>query len=79
LHLIFQQLDKDAKAEVDAAVEEAKASPEPLIKDLWTDIYFKGTEPPTMRGREREEVCVISFHRFASSGNSPPRQQVHRY
>ncbi|KAJ7474535.1 mitochondrial pyruvate dehydrogenase E1 component beta subunit [Mycena galericulata] len=52
----LKQLDKDAKAEVDAAVEEAKASPEPLIKDLWTDIYYKGTEPPFMRGREREEV-----------------------
>jgi len=52
----LKQLDKDAKAKVDAAVEEAKASPEPLIKDLWTDIYYKGTEPPYMRGREREEV-----------------------
>ncbi|KAJ7484320.1 mitochondrial pyruvate dehydrogenase E1 component beta subunit [Mycena latifolia] len=52
----LKQLDKDAKAEVDEAVEEAKASPEPLIKDLWTDIYYKGTEPPYMRGREREEV-----------------------
>ncbi|KAJ7034546.1 mitochondrial pyruvate dehydrogenase E1 component beta subunit [Mycena alexandri] len=52
----LKQLDKDAKAEVDAAVEEAKASPEPEIKDLWTDIYYKGTAPPYMRGREREEV-----------------------
>lgn len=52
----FQALDKAAKAEVDAAVEEAKASPEPSTKDLWTDIYYKGTEPPFMRGREREEV-----------------------
>lgn len=52
----LQKIDKDAKAEVDAAVEEAKQSPEPLVKDLWTDIYFKGTEPPFMRGREREEV-----------------------
>ncbi|KAJ6608248.1 dehydrogenase E1 component-domain-containing protein [Mycena sp. CBHHK59/15] len=52
----LKQLDKEAKAEVDAAVEEAKASPEPLVKDLWTDIYYKGTEPPYMRGREREEV-----------------------
>ncbi|KAG5641411.1 hypothetical protein DXG03_005267 [Asterophora parasitica] len=57
-------LDKEAKAEVDAAVEEAKASPEPEIKDLWTDIYYKGTEPPSMRGREREEVSVV----FHSSG-----------
>lgn len=55
----LQQLDKQAKAEVDAAVEESKASPEPSPEDLWPDIYYKGTEPPFMRGREREEVrCV---------------------
>jgi len=52
----LKQIDKDAKAEVDKSVEEAKASPEPESKDLWTDIYYKGTEPPFMRGREREEV-----------------------
>ncbi|KAI0263474.1 pyruvate dehydrogenase e1 component alpha subunit [Gloeopeniophorella convolvens] len=52
----LKAIDKAAKAEVDQAVEEAKASPEPLLKDLWTDIYYKGTEPPFMRGREREEV-----------------------
>ncbi|KAF8897305.1 dehydrogenase E1 component-domain-containing protein [Infundibulicybe gibba] len=52
----LKQIDKNAKAEVDEAVEEAKASPEPLLKDLWSDIYYKGTEPPSMRGREREEV-----------------------
>lgn len=52
----LQHIEKDAKAEVDLAVEEAKASPEPTPKDLWTDIYYKGTEPPLMRGREREEV-----------------------
>lgn len=40
-------------------MEEAKKSPEPDPKDLWTDIYYKGTEPPFMRGREREEVCVL--------------------
>ena len=57
----LKQLDKDAKAEVDAAVAEAKESPEPLIKDLWTDIYYKGTEPPSMRGREREEVSLQFF------------------
>lgn len=52
----LQKLDKEAKAEVDQAVEEAKASPQPLEKDLWTDVYYKGTEPPFLRGREREEV-----------------------
>jgi hypothetical protein len=49
-------MDRDAKAEIDRSVEEAKASPPPELKDLWTDIYYKGTEPEFMRGREREEV-----------------------
>jgi pyruvate dehydrogenase E1 component alpha subunit len=53
---IIQALDKAAKEEVDKAVEEAKASPNPRPEDLWTDIYYKGTAPPIMRGREREEV-----------------------
>ncbi|TCD67038.1 alpha subunit of pyruvate dehydrogenase [Steccherinum ochraceum] len=52
----LKKIDKEAKSTVDAAVEEAKASPVPLEKDLWTDIYYKGTEPPFMRGREREEI-----------------------
>ncbi|THH31103.1 hypothetical protein EUX98_g3067 [Antrodiella citrinella] len=52
----LKKIDKEAKATVDISVEEAKASPEPLLKDLWTDIYYKGTEPPYMRGREREEI-----------------------
>jgi len=52
----LKQLDKIAKQEVDVAVEEAKASPEPLAKDLWSDIYHGGSEPPYMRGREREEM-----------------------
>ncbi|KAF8649927.1 hypothetical protein AX16_005484, partial [Volvariella volvacea WC 439] len=36
----LKKLDKEAKAEA---------------KDLWTDIYYKGTEPPYMRNREQEE------------------------
>jgi len=52
----LKSIDKSAKAHVDQAVEEAKTSPEPTTKDLWTDIYYQGTEPPYMRGREREEV-----------------------
>jgi pyruvate dehydrogenase E1 component alpha subunit len=53
---VIQALDKAAKGEVDKAVEEAKASPVPRSEDLWTDIYYKGTEPSFMRGRERDEV-----------------------
>ena len=52
----LKQFDKEAKAHIDAAVEESKKSPFPDMVDFWTDIYYKGTEPPVMRGREREEV-----------------------
>ncbi|KAH6913633.1 pyruvate dehydrogenase e1 component alpha subunit [Coprinopsis sp. MPI-PUGE-AT-0042] len=55
----LKAIDKEAKTVVDAAVEKAKSSPEPAVKDLWSDIYYKGTEPEMMRGREREE-----FHRY---------------
>jgi pyruvate dehydrogenase E1 component alpha subunit len=55
----LKQLDKEAKVEVDAAVAEAKRSPEPRAVDLWSDIYSKGNEPPFMRGREREEVSFL--------------------
>ena len=62
----LKAIDKESKTEVDKAVEEAKASPEPDSNDFWTDIYYKGTEPPFMRGREREEVSFIllPFLRF---------------
>ncbi|KAI8462131.1 dehydrogenase E1 component-domain-containing protein [Phakopsora pachyrhizi] len=57
----LKSIDKKAKAEVDVAVEEAKKSPEPTIeKDMWTDIYYKGTNPKWMRGREKEEIHYFS-------------------
>ena len=49
----LKKFDKEAKIEVDKAVEEAKASAFPDAKDLWTDVYYAGTEPPFLRGRER--------------------------
>ena len=52
----LKTIDKEAKAEVDTAVEEAKQSPFPDESELWTDIYKAGYEPPFMRGRDREEV-----------------------
>ncbi|PWN44656.1 putative PDA1-pyruvate dehydrogenase alpha chain precursor [Ceraceosorus guamensis] len=55
----LKKIDKEAKEEVDQAVEEAKQSPEPDAKELWTDIYYKGTEPDWMRGRTLDEI-----HRF---------------
>ncbi|GAA5967495.1 hypothetical protein JCM21900_000386 [Sporobolomyces salmonicolor] len=57
----LKKIDKEARSEVEVAVEEAKKSPEPAQdKDMWTDIYYRGTNPMYMRGREREEI-----HHFA--------------
>ncbi|KAI6020407.1 Dehydrogenase, E1 component, partial [Pisolithus microcarpus] len=50
----LRQLDKEAKAEVDQAIEEAKTSPAHRSKGLWTDIYDKGL--PFMWGWEHKEV-----------------------
>jgi pyruvate dehydrogenase E1 component alpha subunit len=71
----LKQFDKEAKAEVDAAVAEAKESPEPLTVDLWSDIYYKDTAPSFMRGREREEVsfCSFSFSALADNVTFPCR------
>lgn len=52
----LKSIDKRSKEEVDQAVEEAKASPEPGLPELWTDIWYPGTEPEFMRGREKEEI-----------------------
>ncbi|WFD29143.1 pyruvate dehydrogenase (acetyl-transferring) [Malassezia sp. CBS 17886] len=52
----LKKVDKAAKELVDKAVEEAKASPEPGVEELYNDIYVSGTEPDWMRGREREEL-----------------------
>lgn len=51
----LKKIDKNAKSEVDEAVKEAKESPEPSMDDFWTDVYYKGTEPAYLRGREPEE------------------------
>lgn len=62
----LKAIDKEARHEVELAVEEAKKSPEPSQeKDMWTDIYYKGTNPAYMRGREREEVHFSFPGRFA--------------
>ncbi|KAH6886510.1 pyruvate dehydrogenase e1 component alpha subunit [Coprinopsis sp. MPI-PUGE-AT-0042] len=55
----LKAIDKEAKDVADAAVEKSKSSPEPAVKGLWSDIYYKGTEREMMRRRDREE-----FHRY---------------
>lgn len=39
---------------------EAQKDPPPDESELFTDIYAKGTEPPIIRGREREEFAVMN-------------------
>jgi len=53
----LKQIDKDARAEVDAEVAEAEkmAPPEATPKILYEDIYVRGSEPAFMRGRTPDE------------------------
>ncbi|KAH6886506.1 hypothetical protein BKA70DRAFT_1236493 [Coprinopsis sp. MPI-PUGE-AT-0042] len=37
----LKAIDKEAKIVVNAAVEKAESSPEPAVKDLWSDIYWR--------------------------------------
>ncbi|KAF9434929.1 alpha subunit of pyruvate dehydrogenase [Entomortierella beljakovae] len=55
----LKAIDKSARTEVDAAVEEAKASPEPEYKAFWEDVYNKGAGVPFLRGREPEETHIF--------------------
>ncbi|KAF9103075.1 alpha subunit of pyruvate dehydrogenase [Mortierella sp. AM989] len=55
----LKSIDKNARSEVDAAVEEAKASPEPELVAFWDDVYQKEANISYLRGREPEE-----FHRY---------------
>merc|ERR1711939_1326 len=52
----LKAMEKEIRKSIDASVEEAKASPEPSLKEMWTDIYFEGTAPAWMRGREAGEI-----------------------
>jgi len=54
----LKQIDKDARAAVDAEVKEAEemAEPEPTPQILYEDIYVRGSEPPFMRGRTPDET-----------------------
>jgi len=52
----MKAIDKAARVEVDQSVEEAKASPEPDVDQLFTQIYQKGSGVQFLRGREPEET-----------------------
>ncbi|KAL8745880.1 MAG: hypothetical protein Q9190_002026 [Brigantiaea leucoxantha] len=50
-------IDKDARGYVDGEVAEAEkmAAPEPTWKNLYEDIYVRGSEPQFLRGRTPDE------------------------
>lgn len=53
----LKEIDKEARAAVDAEVAEAEkmAAPEATPQILFEDIYVRGSEPPFMRGRTPDE------------------------
>ncbi|KAJ3218420.1 alpha subunit of pyruvate dehydrogenase [Dinochytrium kinnereticum] len=55
----LKKIDKEVRQEIDQATAEAKASPEPPVSDLYTEIYAKGSEPPSVRGCE-----PYDFHKY---------------
>ncbi|ORX98328.1 hypothetical protein K493DRAFT_313665 [Basidiobolus meristosporus CBS 931.73] len=52
----LKAIEKESRRFVDEEAAAAKASPEPELKELWTDIYAKGSEPKFLRGRHSEEI-----------------------
>lgn len=53
----LKAIDKEARAYVDGEVAEAEkmAAPEASERNLFEDIYVRGSEPEFMRGRVPEE------------------------
>ena len=53
----LKNIDKEARSAVDAEVAEAEAMafPENTPKNLYEDIYVRGSEPQFMRGRTPDE------------------------
>ncbi|KAL8928798.1 MAG: hypothetical protein Q9208_001576 [Pyrenodesmia sp. 3 TL-2023] len=68
----LKSMDKEARAYVDAEVKEAEAmpEPEPTWKNLFEDIYVRGSEPEFLRGRIPEENF---YYREADMGSEGER------
>ncbi|KAJ3212592.1 alpha subunit of pyruvate dehydrogenase [Clydaea vesicula] len=46
----LRAIDKECRKQIDQAVLDAKAAPEPPVSTLFEDVYVKGTEPKFIRG-----------------------------
>ncbi|KAG6907641.1 hypothetical protein DXG01_008091 [Tephrocybe rancida] len=71
-------IEKEAKENVNKAIEEAKASPEPPAEDLWIDTYHNGEAAPVRRGREREEFMMYIIGEILGNSRCPCRKGVSR-
>jgi hypothetical protein len=58
----LQAIDKAAKAEVEEAVQQAKESPEPDLKDFWTDIYVRSFRPRFIPFGNNTDVPLCLHH-----------------
>ncbi|OMJ24786.1 Pyruvate dehydrogenase E1 component subunit alpha, mitochondrial [Smittium culicis] len=52
----LKALEKESKKLIDAATAEAKASPEPEVSELFTEVYANTDGIPSLRGRSSSEI-----------------------
>lgn len=71
----LKQLDKYARAMVDAEVAEAEkmAPPEATAKNLYEDTYVRGSEPQFLRGRIPEENFYFDQDKPVQIPDAPSR------
>jgi hypothetical protein len=75
--LISQAIYKAAKEEVDVAVAEAKESPQPDLKDFWTDIYVSFS--PVLLGQVLTKTVQgyrATLHAWTREGGGSPLLSV---
>lgn len=84
----LKAIDKSAKEEVDAAVEEAKKSPFPDQVEFWSDIYVRPTSLPFFISQALPTDIAFPFSYLALSqykGSEPThmrgreKEEVHYY
>lgn len=84
----LKAIDKSAKEEVDAAVEEAKKSPVPDQVEFWSDIYVRATPLPLFLSHALPTDIAFSFSYVTLSqykGSEPThmrgreKEEVHYY
>ena len=55
----LKQIEKDARSYMEEAKQKALKDDSPSPSELFTDVYLKGSEGKSLRGREREEIAYF--------------------